>query len=50
MLSSTGHTEPIVVFPLQQWLRERPILPRYTYVVCIVKPRFESIVAKAKYR
>ena len=30
---STTHTKLIVVFPLQQWLRERAAMLRYTYIV-----------------
>ena len=28
--------EPVVTFPLRQWLRERTTVLRYTYVDCLV--------------
>jgi len=34
---STAHTTLIVVFPLQQWLRERATLLRYIYITYIVR-------------
>ena len=33
----TRHTELIVAFPLQQWLRERVTVLRYTYSACLVR-------------
>jgi hypothetical protein len=33
--NSTTHTEPIVAFPLQQWLLERPTMLRYTYIIML---------------
>ena len=35
MTSGSTHTE-CVVFPLQQWLRERTAVLRYTYIACLV--------------
>jgi hypothetical protein len=34
---STIHRERIVVFPLQQWLRERAKMLCYAYIACLVK-------------
>ena len=39
--NSTTHTEYIVVFPLQEWLRERATTVRYTYIAYLVNFRFE---------
>jgi hypothetical protein len=33
--SSTVHTERIVAFPSQQWLRERAAFLRYTYIAYV---------------
>jgi len=34
--SSGMHRECIYAFPLQQWLRERTVLLRYTYIAYVV--------------
>ena len=54
------HTQKHVIlfaFPLQQWLRERASVLRYTYITCLVRYFFREIIAiyseirtKHKYR
>jgi len=33
----------IIAFPLQQWLRERASLLRYTYIACLVKCYYNGV-------
>ena len=34
--STNTHSEYVIYFPQQKWLRERNSLLRYTYIVCVV--------------
>jgi len=39
-----GRTQCIFAFQLQQWLRERATLLRYTYIACLVIYHFDGIL------
>ena len=39
---SATHTERIVVFPLQKWLRERPTMLRYAYISYLFHVSFKT--------
>ena len=36
--ATNTHSEYVIltVFPLQQWLHERPVILRFTYIACLV--------------
>ena len=48
MFNSTTHTERIVVFALQQWLRERSTMFRYKYVASLVWGYFKGTVCPSQ--